>query len=432
MTQYGFPYRSREELLDAAAALGVSLPMADKVEALLTPFTGKGFTLENRLVMHPMEASDADEGAPSALTRRRYVRWAAGGAGLMWVEAAAVVPEGRANPRQLILSDATFAKFRSMIGEIRAAALGKPLIMLQMTHSGRYSKPEGKPVPLTAWHHPVLDPLENVPLDWPPLTDEQLAELPGTFARTAVLAKEAGFDGVDIKSCHLYLYSQLLNAFDRPAPYGGGLEGRSKLFLDTLAAVKQAVGLDFLIVTRLNIYDGIDHGFGGDKSHVDLSEPIALAKKLAAGGVGLINITMGIPRSLPYINRPYAYGGMKPPEHPLIGVSRMIEGARMLQQAVPEVAIVGTGYSYLRQYGPLVAEAVIQSGGASAIGFGRQAFAYPDFTLDLMRHGAFDPGKMCLTCCLCSRMMVNAGNAGCPIRDREVYIPELMKTLNRE
>ena len=431
MTQYGFTYRSKQALSDAAALQGVMLPMAERVDALLTPLTGSGFTLENRLVMHPMEASDGEHSAPGPLTRRRYLRWAAGGAGLIWMEAAAVTPEGRANPRQLMLTQATLPIYKTLLQDMRAAAPGKPTIVLQLTHSGRYAKPQGTPEPHTAWHHPVLDPLEHVSTEHPPMTDTELAALPDAFARTAALAREAGFDGVDVKACHLYLYSQLLSATQRPAPYGGSLECRARLFLDTLAAVRRVVGPDFLVATRLNLYDGIDAGWGGDAAHMDLTEPIALVQWLAAGGMGMVNVTMGVPRSLPYINRPYASGGIAPTEHPLVGVGRMIDGARTLQQAAPQVAVIGTGYSYLRQYGPLVAEAVVQTAGASAVGFGRQSFAYPDFALDLMKYGAFDPDKVCLTCCLCSKMMVTAGNAGCPVRDRDVYIPELMRTLGR-
>ena len=92
-----------------------------------------------------------------------------------------------------------------------------------------------------------------------------------------------------------------------------------------------------------------------------------------------------------------------------------------------EVVCVATGFSYLRQFAPAVAAGLMVVGGADAVGFGRVAFAYPDFARDIINTGAMDPRKCCVTCGLCSTIMRSGGRAGCPVRDAEQYMPELKR-----
>ena len=97
-----FAYTSLNELEAAIRAEGVTMPLSNDISILNEPVRFGGATVANRMSIQPMEGCDGNaDGAPSPLTLRRYLRFAAGGAGLLWVEATAVVPEGRANPRQL-------------------------------------------------------------------------------------------------------------------------------------------------------------------------------------------------------------------------------------------------------------------------------------------------------------------------------------------
>jgi 2,4-dienoyl-CoA reductase-like NADH-dependent reductase (Old Yellow Enzyme family) len=433
-----FPYRTPDDLRREAEALGISLPWSDDLSILASPLpiAGSGLVVPNRLAVHPMEGNDGTaEGAPAEGTFRRYERFAAGGAGLLWFEAVAVVEEGRAVPFQLKITRDNlplYAQLRKRIDRTAADRFGsdfRPVVVAQLTHSGRFSKPTGVSAPKIAYRNPVLDQKMKVPEEVEPVSDEYLDELPDRFAAAALLCREAGFDGVDVKSCHRYLLSELLSAFDRPGRYGGTFEHRIRLILDVSRRIREAVGPDpdFLVTARLNLFDGIlpPLGFGtdaGDAAKLDLSEPLALVARLHDDGLRLLNITMGTPYFNPHVNRPYDTGGYVPPEHPLFGVARLLDGAAAVQRTHPDLAVVGTGFSWLRQFAPHVAAGVIRSGGASLVGFGRQAFAYPEFAVDILEKGALDPHRCCVTCGKCSDILRAGGPAGCVVRDAGRYL----------
>ena len=142
------------------------------------------------------------------LTARRYLRYAEGGSGIIWFEAVAVSPDGRSNPNQLWLHKENVARFKSLISNVRKAANQKgnrPLLVIQLTHSGRYSKPEGKPKPMVAALNPVLDNTEPYML-----SDDDLKRIQDQYIIAAKLASLAGFDAVDLKACHGYLMVELL------------------------------------------------------------------------------------------------------------------------------------------------------------------------------------------------------------------------------
>ena len=162
MPKGAFDFHTLEEVRARAQALGVSLPLQEDVSILSTPVTIAGRTLPNRLAVQPMEGCDGTpDGRPGALTYRRYRRFARGGAALLWAEATAVVPEGRANPRQLWLTADNVSDFARLAAAIKADCQAQwefePLLILQATHSGRYSRPEGAPAPLVAQRNPPLE-----------------------------------------------------------------------------------------------------------------------------------------------------------------------------------------------------------------------------------------------------------------------------------
>jgi hypothetical protein len=145
-------------------------------------------------------------------------------------------------------------------------------------------------------------------------------------------------------------------------------------------------------------------------------------------GVSLFNITMGTPYLNPHVNRPYNKGGYVADEPPIAGVKRLLDGCRAAQQAAPDAACVATGFSYLGELAPKVAAALVKSGGARVAGFGRMAFAYPDFVKDIIEKGEMDKKKCCVTCSLCTKIMRGGGFVGCPVRD-EAYKGELKKVM---
>src|SRR6478609_8185699 len=103
-----FKYKSVAELVAENARLGTDLRFSDDLAPVFQPLTIGGRTVGNRWGIHPMEGCDGEaDGRPGELTHRRYVRYGAGGAKLIWGEACAVVEEGRANPRQIVLNERT-------------------------------------------------------------------------------------------------------------------------------------------------------------------------------------------------------------------------------------------------------------------------------------------------------------------------------------
>ncbi|RPI59247.1 MAG: hypothetical protein EHM48_09160, partial [Planctomycetaceae bacterium] len=230
-----------DDLQRRCAQLGVSIPVADDLSVLAEPVQVGPVVVPNSLAVHPMEGCDGlPDGSPADLTIRRYDRFAAGGAGLLWVEAIAVVPEGRANPRQLWLHEANLPAFASLVNRIRARAAEargrnhRPILVAQLTHSGRYSRPINKPQPLAAQKNPHRDKALPPDVDLAVVTDEYLDRLQDSYVKAAELAFAAGFDAVDIKACHGYLINDLLAGHTRPGKYGGAFENRTKFLLDVV------------------------------------------------------------------------------------------------------------------------------------------------------------------------------------------------------
>ena len=425
-------YTDTQSFLEQNATLAQPLPFACDTAVLGSPLTVGAHTLPNRLACQAMEGCDGTaDGRPGELTLRRYDRFAKGGAGLIWFEATAVMQEGRANPRQLWITKDNLDSFKRTVAAIKETALREngyaPLVIMQATHSGRYSKPNGKPAPLIAYNNPIFEGENPISSDCI-VTDDYLDRVEQMLVTGAELAREAGFDGVDIKCCHRYLNSELLSAYDRPGRYGGSLENRTRLLRQSIRGAIERCGSGFLVTSRLNVYDGFAHpyGFGvaADGSlDFDPTEPVWLLQQLSAAGVKMLNITMGNPYFNPHVNRPFVRGGYTAQEHPLQGVARMLHGTQQLKQSVPELKLLCSALSYLGTAAPHVAAGFIENGGFDLAGFGRTIFAYPDFARDILQKGCMEKDKLCICCSKCTEIMRAGGTPGCVIRDRDVYAP---------
>jgi len=429
--------------------VGVSVDAIEDVSTLARPVELDGLTIPNSLAVHPMEGCDGDaQGRPDDLTVRRYERFAAGGAGLIWAEAIAVVEEARANPRQLWLHEGSKEAFRAMVRRARDKAVlangsaHRPVIVAQLTHSGRYSKPGPAPRPIIAQRDPYRDPMapqpkpdtnrmSRIPDDWPIVTDEYLDQLQDAYVEAARIAFEVGFDAVDIKSCHGYLINELLACHNRPGKYGGSFENRTRFLLAVIDRIRAELGEKTQIATRLGIYDAIPYpcGWGVDRDDYtkpDLTEPKKLIALLRQRGVRLINITIANPYYNPHVGRPFnepIVGGYPEPEHPLAGVARLIDLTARIQKEFPDIAFVGTGYSWLRTLFANVGAASKAKGLVTLVGAGRMGFAYPDFARDIINDRRMYPEKVCVACSACTQIMRDGGRAGCVVRDNEVYGP---------
>lgn len=425
-------YKTMDEFQEQNQALGTKLPVSEDVSVLSTPSVIGNKQVSNRLACQAMEGCDGTpDGSPGELTLRRYKRFAEGGAGIIWYEATAVLEEGRANPRQLYLTEKNLDAFQRQVEAIKEDAVKagwkEPLVIMQATHSGRYSKPEGVPAPLIAYNNPIFE--KDNPIDKSRIvTDEYLDQVRDALIHSAGLAEKAGFDGVDIKCCHRYLNSELLSAYEREGRYGGSLENRTRLLRESIQGAMAECGKDFIVSSRLNVYDGFayPYGFGvatDGSLDVDLTEPLWLIKTLRDYGVKLLNISMGNPYFNPHVNRPFAMGGYEHPEHPLEGVTRILEGIARIKEQVPEIQLICSAISYLGVAAPHVVAAYIKDGKFDFAGFGRTIFAYPEFAKDIMEKGGLEAGKCCICCSKCTEVMRAGGTPGCVIRDKDVYMP---------
>ena len=428
-----FHYASLAEAAAEAEKLNVFLPLEEDVSVLFSPLALGKHTAANRIAFQPMEGTDGTpDGAPGELTVRRYRRFAGAGPGLIWFEAVATVPEGRASARQLWLTESNADRFARLVDDIRETAVRRtgfaPLIVMQATNSGRYSKPQGRPAPMIAYRYPHL---EQPPLDaGRVVTDAELERFEAAYEKTAALCRRAGFDGMDVKACHRYLACELLSAYTRPGKYGGSYENRTRFLKNCLRAARAGAGDGgFFLTCRLNVYDGYPRPFGfgaaeGGGTEFDPAEPVRLINELRAEfSIPLVNITMGNPYREPHINRPYDHGNYVPPEHPLEGVGRIMRNTALVKKGAGDLPVLGSGYSYLRQFSGNLAAGMIRGGSCDLAGFGRMAFAYPEFIRDLKERGAMDRASCCVACGGCAALLRAGTPAGCVVRDREVYHP---------
>lgn len=418
-----FNFASLQALEAYCQAEGFDLRFSQSTEILSQPLKLDGYELKNRFCVHPMEGSDAGPGGSvSRLVTERYKGFAKGGSALIWFEAVSVLPQGRAGPNQLLINKENLEGFKKLIEEVKLQGLKsngfEPKLLMQLTHSGRFSKPEGLPKPIIAYHHKELDKRHNISEDLEPVSDAYLDSLPGVFAKAALMAQEAGFDGVDIKCCHRYLLSELLSAYERKGKYGGSLENRAALLFECVEAVRSAADPGFIIGSRLNGFDALPGGFAcssDDYMQPDLGESIRLVKALKAKGVGIFNITTGSPYYNSFVNRP---NDVEKDENPLLGVSRMFGVIASLQEALGSTPVVGTGYSYLRNFIPYAAAGEIAHGRCSLVGLGRMSLARPNYPKEIMKNELPPAKKLCTTCGKCAALL-RAGRAShCVVFDR--------------
>jgi 2,4-dienoyl-CoA reductase-like NADH-dependent reductase (Old Yellow Enzyme family) len=437
-----FTYKSLEALKQKINELHLEIPISLNVDILREKVKLNRKSAPNRLAVQPMEGFDANNnGSPSKLTKRRYVRYAEGGVGLIWFEATSISGNCRSNSHQLMLTNKNIKEFKKFVSLIRDKC-NKTLksqdfeeeciLILQLNHSGRYSKINGKKHPIRAFKNFELDSALNVSEKQGYLiSDDDLKSVEDEWINRAELAEEVGFDGVDIKACHGYLISELLASRTRKdSIYGGNsLENRSKMFLNIIKKLKKKTN-DFIITSRLGIYDGMPfpNGFGIEEKDnqffpapPDLSEPLELIKNLYKRGIKTINISTGNPHYRPHLTRPYdtpIKGAQNPDEHPLYSVNRMIKLTSMIKAQVPEdMIIIGSGYSYLRQYAGNVVAGLIQNKSVDICGFGRMAIANPNYPKQIFQNGVIDKKKVCITCSKCSELMRSGLKTGCVIRD---------------
>lgn len=441
-----YSYKNLEELKADIKKQNLNIGLDEDISILKEQLKIGKRVAQNRIAILPMEGCDSElDGSPSYLVFRRYSRFFLGGAALIWWEANAVVEEGRANERQMMLKKENLPLFKAELKDLKKMSEEKngysPLSILQLTHSGRYSRPVGhKAQPLVPQRDIILDARSGVIDESQVVTDEYLESLIPHYVEAAKLARDAGYDGVDIKACHRYLLSELLASHTRSGKYGGTFENRTRLILEIVQEVRKAVGNDFIIASRFNVFDAhpYPYGFGEDKENMwifDNKEPISFVKLLVENGIDLLSNSAGNPYYIyPQVTRPFdtsSEGIPEPDEHQLKSIERLFNFTSEIQKAAGKVPVIGNGYTWLRDNAPYVASYNIKNNRASMMGFGRQALAYPDAASDIFNEGKMKKEKCCITCSRCTQMMRDHGKDGCVIKDSELYAP-LYKTQREE
>jgi 2,4-dienoyl-CoA reductase-like NADH-dependent reductase (Old Yellow Enzyme family) len=419
-------------------ACGASIELDDALDSapaspLARSFELDGVRVGNRFCILPMEGWDGTaDGEPSDLTRRRWERFGASGAKLIWGgEAVAVQHDGRANPHQLVMTSRTQPAIAGLREALAAAhrdrfganADGDLFAGLQLTHSGRYARPSLKttPEPLTAYEHPHLD--RRFPAGLRMLTDDDLDRLVDRFVDAARMAWEAGFAFVDVKHCHGYLGHELLSARRRPGRYGGSLENRTRFLRGIVDGIRATVpGLR--VAVRLSAFDMVPFrksetgvgvpeesasryesafGFldsGAEDMDAALADARALLSLFEGMGVRWVCITAGSPYYNPHMQRPALFppsDGYLPPEDPLVGVARQIAATAGLKADFPSLAIVGSAYSYLQEWLPNVAQYNVRHGMTDFVGLGRMVLSYPDLPADVLSGRPLQRKQICRT-----------------------------------
>ncbi len=417
-----------------------------------SPYSGaitlnSGKVIGNRFCILPMEGWDGTEdGRPGPFTKRRWEHFAISGAKLLWgCEAVAVSHEGRANPNQLYIHEHNLDEFKALFRLVmdkhheRFGRTDDLLVGLQLTHSGRFCKPNDKKrfESKILYDHPVLNRKFGLDSSYPLMTDEEIDKLTEQFISAAVMARDAGFHFVDIKHCHGYLGHEFLSAVSRDGRYGGSFENRTRFLRNIVDGIRREAP-ELEIGIRLSAFDWLPfkkgpdgtgepesfegglyrNAFGGGQegTGIRMEETrafLALARSL---DIQLICITAGSPYYNPHLMRPALFppsDGYQPPEDPLKGVKRLIDAAAELKQAFPDMVIVGSGYSYLQEWLPNVGQYVLKHQMADAVGLGRMVLSYPTLPEDVLNGRPLERKLICRTFSDCTTAPRNGLISGC-------------------
>lgn len=457
--------KSVAEFRQHCATIGINLPCEDAIETgpaspLAQPIENVTINrkrIGNRFAIQPMEGWDGTTtGGISDDMLRRWARFGESGAKVIYGgEAMAVRPDGRANPNQLIINRENqpgIARLRQALldsHQARYGDTGNLVIGFQLTHSGRFCRPHDKKrlAPRIAFRHPILDRKFGITDNSALLTDDEVEKIIAAYVDAAAIAEEIGADFVDIKHCHGYLLHEFLGAHTRPGPFGGSFENRTRILREIVSGIRRT-GNNIALGVRLSAFDFVPfrpdpalsqpgrlgpgipedfshclpyrYGFGvniDNPVEYDLTETFAFLNLCAELGVKIVNLSAGSPYYNPHIQRPAAYppsDGYQPAHDPLIDVARQVDVVRQIRAGVSKnLVLIGTAYSYLQEYLPHVAQAVVRQGWTDLVGLGRVSLSYPAILADAVGKGTLEKKFICRTFSDCTTAPRNGLISGC-------------------
>lgn len=357
-------------------------------DAIYSAYEFSGKVVKNRLVAQAMEINSAiDDGGVGPEIIERYGKLSRGGWGIVFVEAVSITDEYMARENGLLLTRKNLDGFKRLVDSFKKID-DKSLIMFQLTHSGRQSGD------LTNRIKAYEDEDETIPM----VTIEELEIIREQFLEAAELSKETGADGVDIKACHGYLLGELLRPKNlRGDGYGGDAVGRANLLSSIISSIKADFG-DLVIGTRVSIYEGIRGGCGTggpDEVIEELGDMLDILSHIVKAGADFLNISAGIPPVTPSLTRPDVNSAFNLYHH--------FRYAKVVKEAFPDVAVIGSAYSSGMENSGSLAGENIEKGYTDFAGFGRQNLADPLYPKKLAQ--APDTVDYCVLCGGCSGLL---------------------------
>ncbi len=329
---------------------------------LFTPISLDNLELANRIVVPPMCQYSAKDGQADDWHLMHYGSLAASGAGMVVVEATAVLPEGRISPDDLGLwSDACEAALARVVRGVRKY-FATPLV-LQLAHAGRKAsqyrpwEPEGgKPVPLAkgGWIPQAPSALAyDADSPTPEVLDEAgIGKLIAAFAEAARRAARCGFDAVEVHAAHGYLLHEFLSPISnkRKDIYGGDTAGRMRLPLEVFSAVRKAFPKEKPVGLRLSGADWVAGGW-------EIDDSVAFVRELRKRGCAYAHVSGG---------------GLSPDQRPGVGPAYQVDFAARIKRhtGIPTIAV-----GLITE--PLQAETIVKTEQADMIALGRAMLYNP-------------------------------------------------------
>ena len=357
---------------------------------LFTPFTIKGLSLKNRIIMAPLFVGYANpDGTVSPLVLDHYKEMAASGVSMVVVENASVDPSGSGSPFILRVDhDRYIPGLTELAKTIHDQSA---LAFLQLNHAGRYAYLEERLAP---------SPFKTGEIVPKEMSHEEIRKIVKAFAEGAKRVKEAGFDGVEIHGGTGYLIAQFLSprTNHRRDSYGGTLENRMRFPLQVTDAVMEAVGDDYPVGYRFLADEWLPDG-------LHPQETIPLAGELEERGIAYISVMAG------------TYDSFFLPEYLEEEKSEgyMAHFAEIIKKLVSKTPVIAAG----RIQSPATAEKVIQQGQADLVGLARVLFADPLWPRKAKGEAA-EPIVPCEpTCSLCMKRVGKGKPAFCSQWDKE-------------
>jgi 2,4-dienoyl-CoA reductase-like NADH-dependent reductase (Old Yellow Enzyme family) len=266
------------------------------MDHLFAPITFRGLTLSNRIVVSPMCQYSSEDGFANDWHLVHLGSRAVGGAGLVFTEATAVLPEGRITPNDLGLwKDEHIAPLARIVDFLHAHGAHAGI---QLAHAGRkasMSRPWDGERHLSAAEQGWTNVAAPSPIAFSPryaqpheLDSAEIADIPRAFAAAARRALTAGFDVIEIHAAHGYLLHEFLSPLSnqRTDNYGGSFENRIRLLLETVYVVRAELPERTPLFVRISCTEWTDGGF-------DLDQSVALARILKQHGVDLVDCSSG-------------------------------------------------------------------------------------------------------------------------------------------